>query len=140
MDCILGADRAATVHRYMTITKLVDLVATSQLFFPKISIFPDKLEGSLTSLDRYLQPDMMAALDRMVNRVLPAATLQPRGQNDEEEGEDAHRIDIETVFGPMPVFTNQKNRTSFDIIEEQREWLFAQCWHIANSESESVAM
>lgn len=123
-------------------TKLMDLVATSRLFFPKISIFPDKLEGSLTALDEFLQPDMMARFDRLLNGLGSAGADRKGFGGDDGDAQLEHerKVDFETVFGPIPVCLNERDRTSLHIVEEQREWLFSQCWHIANSESESVAM
>lgn len=123
----------STIQRYMDFFKLESLLRTKSLYVPKMSEFPDKLEGGLSAGDYLELTNDAALIDLALNGAWPSAAPNQGNPNDTSETLSAIRTrEFKSIFGDV------YNDEAVKFFKNAREWIYVNCWHA--SPHECVAM
>lgn len=145
-------DSETRISRYMSFATFSSLITTRKMFFPALSTFSDKHEGSGTESDEIRSSGIMDVL-KSASEYARAITAQlnEKEKKSEEELEkieketqqiflkhkkivDTPRI-LETPFGDMQLNVENHYRK---IMSAVRKWIDVSCWH--KNIDESLAM
>lgn len=103
----------AKLWRYMDFTKLVSLISTQKMYFPRSDQFKDVFEGKIYG---YGEEDARNTIEELID-------LSEKGEDFEERS----RILVEKVV-----------KSIYDRSEKDKKNVFVNCWHL--NEYESAAM
>lgn len=137
ITCGETMESKTVIQRYMNLSKFLYLLQNSALFFPKMSIFDDQLEGGLTATDYLKNSNDMAIFDMTINAIMPPCGESPAQREERLSANDlAHKeLDNATFITPFGEYLKSDVQTIFP---KCREYIYVSCWH--HSDFECSAM
>ena len=104
--------------RYMDFTKFVSLLESASLFFPRVDILGDSLEGTVTQVTIDARRKMLGVAEEQIKRSMQ---------------EHSGRLPVELESRLF-----ETDKVLADMLRWSRQWTYISCWHINDGESAAM--